>query len=209
MVGLIVILFAAQVLTAARVHIVNIVTLSDGTRWHVDVGFGGDGATKPLPLVEDAITQNIGTQEIRLIRDFIPGQTMCSPERKLWIYQYRNNQEQAWNSFYAFSDTVEFLPQDYEIMNWYTGSHKESFQTFTVLIVKFLRRTKDDGSTNNVIYGKRMLVNGTVKENLGGKTKIVEECQTEDDRTKALKAWFNIDLTEDEKTAIKGWITEL
>jgi arylamine N-acetyltransferase len=90
-------------LTACRTHIVNIVTLADGTRWHVDVSFGGDGATKPLPLVDGAITSNIGTQELRLIRDFIPGQTELDPERKLWVYQYRNSEAHSWNAFYAFS----------------------------------------------------------------------------------------------------------
>lgn len=92
----------------------------------VDVGFGGDGASKPIPLVEGRITRNIGTQDIRLARDFIPTQTERTPERKLWIYQYRNSPDKPWNSFYAFSDQVEFLPADYHIMNWYTGSHPES-----------------------------------------------------------------------------------
>lgn len=102
----------------SRVHIVNIVTLSDGTRWMVDVGFGGDGASKPVPLIEGPITKNIGTQDIRLVQDFIPSQTERTPERKLWIYQYQNSPEKPWNSFYAFSDKIEFLPADYHIMNW-------------------------------------------------------------------------------------------
>jgi arylamine N-acetyltransferase len=37
-----------------RVHIVNIVTLQNGDRWMVDVGFGGDGINQPAleaPLV--------------------------------------------------------------------------------------------------------------------------------------------------------------
>jgi len=44
-----------------RVHIANLVTLSDGTKWMIDVGFGGDGVTKLLPLVPVQITRNIGT----------------------------------------------------------------------------------------------------------------------------------------------------
>jgi arylamine N-acetyltransferase len=192
-----------------RVHIVNIVTLLDGSRWMVDVGFGGDGASKPIPLIEGHVTRNIGTQDIRLVRDFIPSQTERTPERKLWIYQYRNSTQQPWNSFYAFSDMVEFLPADYHIMNWYTGSHPESFQTFTVLIVKFLRRPREDDPRRQEIYGKRMLVNGTIKENLGGKTKIVHECHSEPERMEALKAWFDIELTEEERCSIDGWKTSL
>lgn len=66
----------------------------------VDVAFGGDGASEPLPLVPGQVTRNIGTRDISLVRHFIPGQTnRSSDERKLWIYQYRNGQERDWNSF--------------------------------------------------------------------------------------------------------------
>ena len=175
----------------------------------VDVGFGGDGATKPVPLIEGHVTRNIGTQDIRLIQDFIPGQTVRSPERKLWIYQYRNSTTQPWNSFYAFSEFVEFLPADFHVMNWYTGSCPESFQTFTVLTVKFLRRPNQDVPGDEEIYGKRMLVNGTVKENLGGRTKIVRECLSEMERIEALKTWFGIRLTDEETKGIQGRVAEL
>jgi arylamine N-acetyltransferase len=159
--------------------------------------------------VDGHVTRNIGTQDIRLVRDYIPGQIERTSERKLWIYQYRNQTEQPWNSFYAFSDMVEFLPSDFHIMNWYTGSHPESFQTFTVLIVKFLRRPCASNPDEREIYGKRMLVKGTVKENLGGKTKVVYECHAEKDRIKALKAWFDIELTDEEQKSIRGWTTDL
>lgn len=187
----------------------NIVTLEDGTRWSIDVGFGGDGATRPLPLMEGHITRNLGTQDIRFIRDYIPGQTERTPERKLWTYQYRNSEDKPWNSFYAFSDQVEFLWPDYNIMNWYTGSSPESFQTFTVLVVKFLRRLKAESSQEYEIYGKRTLASGTVKENLGGKSKIIKECANEEERVEALRQWFGIELTKQEKDAIRGFKTEL
>ena len=175
----------------------------------VDVGFGGDGATKPIPLIEGHVTRNIGTQDIRLIRDFILNHTLRTPERKLWVYQYRNGNEQPWNSFYAFSDLVEFLPADFDVMNWYTGSCPECFQTFTVLIVKFLRRPNKDVPGEEEIYGKRMLANGTVKENLGGKTRVVQECSTERERVEAMRTWFGIDLTNEESESIREWVTEL
>ena len=197
------------VLMEARVHIVNIVTFDDSSRYMVDVGFGGDGATKPIPLLEDHRIRNIGTQDIRLTRDYIPGQTERTPERKLWIYQYRNSPDKPWNSFYAFSDLVEFLWPDYDIMNWYTGSSPESFQTFTVLVVKFLRRRNPERADEDEIYGKRMLVNRTVKENLGGKTQVVKECKTEEERVQALRHWFGIELTPEEKDSIIGFGTEL
>ena len=175
----------------------------------VDVGFGGDGATKPIPLIDGWSTHNIGTQEIRLVKDFIPGQTVQTPERKLWVYQYRNSPERPWNSFYAFSELVEFLPPDFDIMNWYTGSNPESFQTFTALVVKFLRRPDPERPGEDRIYGKRMLVNGTIKENFSGKTEVVQECRTEQERVEALKKWFGIELTPEQQSSIKGYVTEL
>lgn len=83
------------------------------------------------------------------------------------------------------------------------------FQTFTALIVMFLRRPKEDAPGGVEIYGKRMLVNGMAKENLGGRTTVVQECQTEAERIHALKSWFGISLSDEEIDSIRGWHTEL
>ncbi|KAJ3508692.1 hypothetical protein NLJ89_g5615 [Agrocybe chaxingu] len=182
------------------VHVVNIITLEDGGKYMADVGFGGDGATKPLPLTPGVSTLNIGTQEIRLVHEPLPTRALTS--QKFWIYQYRNAPTKPWNSFYAFPE-LEFLHVDFEIMNYYTGTNPESFQTFTVLVVKFLR-DKERG-----VYGKVMLVNGEVKRNLGGRTEVVKVCKTEEERIAALKEWFGITLTAEETDGIKGMSTEL
>lgn len=190
------------------VHIVNIVTLPDGTKWMVDVAFGGDGATKPMPLVENEILRNLGTQEIRLVKDHIPAQVDRRLETRMWIYQYRNSSEQAWNSFYAFYE-AEFTEADYKVMNWFTGHSPDSPQTWGLLVIKFLRRLQEGSEDSYEVFGKRMLVDGVVKENLGGKTQVVETCTTEDDRIAALRGWFGIELTEVERKGIVGWRTEL
>jgi hypothetical protein len=77
------------------------------------------------------------------------------------------------------------------------------------MIVKFLRRPKSGDVGEAEIYGKRMLIDGIVKENLGGKIKVVEDCKTEEERLEALKKWFRIRLTNEERTGIQGWGTEL
>jgi hypothetical protein len=187
---------------------VNIVTLPDGTQYMLDVGFGGDGATKPVPLIDGHVVQNIGSQEIRLVHDHIPEQVDRSEQAKLWIYQYRNAIDLPWNSFYAFPET-EFLEADFAIMNWYTGSSPTSFQTYTQLVIRFLRKGVEGEESEQVIYGKRMLVNGTVKENLGGKTRVLMECKTEEERIEALRVWFEMGFTDEESDGIRGWVTEL
>ena len=152
--------------------------------------------------------------------EFIPEQVHRVPGQEQWVYQYRNGGEGAWNSFYAFPG-VEFTEADFKVMNWYTGSYEESFQTYTVLIVKFLRRKRGVGGAGGEgekgygeeeeqeIYGKRMLVGGVVKENTGGKTRIVQECRTEEERVEALERWFGMRLSEEERRGIVGHVTEL
>lgn len=190
-----------------RVHIVNIVTLADNTRWVLDVSFGGDGPTRPVPMVEGTEWRNMGTQDARLIRDFIPGQTELTAGRRLWIYQCRNAPDQPWASYYAFSHAVEWLAADFDVVNQATST--KSFQTTTVLVVKFLRRACATASGGQDVYGKRMLVDTVVKENPGGKTKVVQECATEEERVQALKEWFGIELTEEEAQSIKGHVKEI
>lgn len=194
---------------ASRVHIVNIVTLPDDTRWMIDVSFGGDGATEPIELKEGAMIRNMGTQDARLIRDFLPDQTeRGSPDRQFWFYQCRNGPEKPWISFYCFTDAVEWLPPDFDIINCFTGESAESFQTTNVLAVKFLRR-KEEGKEDEEVYGKRMLVNQFVKENLGGRTQLVKECKNDKERVDALREWFGLELTKEEEEAILGFQTEI
>lgn len=190
------------------IHLVNIITLSDGQVWTMDVGFGGDGPTRPMPLIHDRPQVNLGGQEVRLMHDWIPTQLHRRESSKLWIYEYRNGKDKPWNSFYAFSET-EAMEADFHVINHFTGTAPDSHHTITQLLVKFLRREKEDGTGDQEIYGKRMLVNALVKENLGGKTKIVEECKTEEDRVRVLKEWFGITLTAEEREGIKGSATEL
>lgn len=187
------------------VHIVSIVEI-DGKKYHVDTAFGGDCATLPMPLVHGLVYQNMGTQQIRLVRDWIPSQLKRTEETKLWIYEYRNGEDKEWNSFYAFAE-LEFMPNDWEVINIFASTSPKCWQTKTVIAIKFLRRTLDDGEEE--IYGKRMLVNEVVKENLGGRTTIIYECRTDEERVAALEKYFNIYLTDEENNGIQGWRTAL
>ena len=182
-----------------RMHIVNIVTLSDGSRYMVDVSFGGDGATRPLPLIEGAVHTNLGSQEVRLAWECLPGQ--ISPSSKSWIYQYRNAVDKPWNGYYAFNE-VEWLPPDFVGPNYYVSEHDESFQRHMILVVKFLRE-------GDYIVGKRMLAGHVVKENRGGRTAVLKVCQTEGERLQALRELFGIELTAEEVASIHDYRTQL
>jgi hypothetical protein len=169
-----------------------------------------------MRLVEEHTIRNMGTQDARLIRDFIPGQVSRAREHRMWQYQCRNSETQPWRTFYSFSDAVEWLPADFGVVNCFTGLSLESSAVTTLCMVKFLRRaaaSREDAQTAEdqpqEIFGKRMLVNRLIKENLGGKTKVVQECQSEEERVQALREWFGVELTEEEKLAIRGHMTEI
>lgn len=182
------------------VHCTNIVTLDDGSKYSCDVGFGGDGPTAPLPMIHGATQRNLGSQEIRLVHEPFPG---AAAGPLFWVYQYRNSSDAEWNTYYAFPE-MEFTEMDFAMMNYWTATSERSFQIVQVLIVAFVR-----GEDGKSVKGKYMLHNGKVKRNLGGKTELVVECLTEDERVQALQRYFGITLTEDQKKAIQGHRTEL
>lgn len=123
-----------------------------------------------------------------------------------------------WNSFYAFPE-VEFTEEDFKVVNWWTSTSmsETNWQTRRVLVVRFLRRMVEkeegNGEGNNGgregIVGKVMLVDGEVKRNDGGKTKLVRVCENEEERIEVLSEEFGIELTEEEREGIRGRNVEL
>ncbi|KAK3996691.1 PaNAT1 arylamine N-acetyltransferase encoded by the PaNAT1 protein [Cladorrhinum sp. PSN332] len=191
------------------VHLVNIVQL-DGQKYALDVGFGGDGPTFPMPLIPEIVHHNsIGTQEIRYIRDFIPNQRFQDESKgalKNWIYQYRNSVDKEWNSYYAFNDDYEFFEEDFVHLSYFLSQSPDNHQTHRVLGIRFLR--EGEGVDAKVV-GKIMLSVADVKRNLTGKTELVKVCKTEEERVQVLRELFAIELTEEEVGGIKGWRAEL
>lgn len=197
-----------------RGHIILIVTFSDGIRWAVEVCFGGDGPTQPMQLIENFISRNMGTQDARYLRGNLPGQVSRALGHRMWLYQCRNHEPQPWKTFYGFNDALEWLPQDFDVVNCFTSGSPESAAVTNVAVVKFLRRpvsnhTEPPKDCRQEIFGKRILANEVRKENLGGRTRVMQVFRTEDERISALKMWFGIELTEEERLAIRGHSTEL
>ena len=69
-----------------------------------------------------------------------------------------------------------------------------------MLAVKSQRGEGEDGR----VYGKIMLVDGEVKINTNGKTRVVKVCKTKDERDGALKQYLGITLQEEERKGIRG-----
>jgi hypothetical protein len=109
---------------------------------------------------------------------------------------------------------LEWLPADFEMVNCFTRGSPQSAAMTNLAVVKFLRRpvlsqTQAAEDRPQEIFGKRILANEIRDENLGGRTKVMQVFQTEDERIAALKTWFGIALTEEERLAIRGRPTEL
>ncbi|KAI4263907.1 MAG: hypothetical protein L6R42_000966 [Xanthoria sp. 1 TBL-2021] len=178
-------------------HMVNIITISN-KRYMVDVAFGGNGATAPLPLEENTIHERIAPSEMRLIRSSIKQHT--DPHQRLWLYQARETRDSEWQTQYCFTET-EFLAEDYEMMNFWTSQSRTSIFTQAILMAKMVM---EDGK----VVGAVTMFNEKVKREVGGV--VVERfCMSEEDRLGILKEWFGVRLTGEEERGIKGLVTEL
>ncbi len=165
----------------------------------VDVGFGSNGAVHPLALKPDMISPGICPQEHRLHHTNIAPNT--SPDQKLWIFQHRNSPDDAWNDAYCFTE-LEFLPRDYEIMNFWTSQSGKTWFTSKVVVVRMVLEGEE-------VVGTAILEGNELKRRIKGKTEHLGTFKTEEERIEALKRWFDIELSEEERGGIKGMTTQL
>ncbi|WEW60780.1 hypothetical protein PRK78_006268 [Emydomyces testavorans] len=181
-------------------HMIIVVTVGE-SKYVVDVGFGPKGATRPLLLKHGATSMRIAPEEARLVKGSIPANT--DSEQKLWMFQLRSNPEERWQVGYCFYE-IEFLPSDYEMMNFWTSQNPSSTFTKTLVCAKFLlNETKDD------IVGNLFILNHLVKRNLNGRMEILRTLKNEGERVDSLRNLFNIHLQPLEIHGIRGKVTEL
>ncbi|KAJ5478211.1 Arylamine N-acetyltransferase [Penicillium desertorum] len=181
-------------------HMILIVVI-DGKKYMVDVGFGNNCATAPLLLQEGATATSIAPSEMRIVRESIAEFT--DPNQKIWIYQTRYNPESKWLPQICFFD-VEFLPQDFDVMNFSVSQSRTSW--FTQVFV-CMRMILDQSGTE--IIGQCVMSGKEVKERLHGQTEILQVLETEEDRVKALAKYFDMHLRESEIQGIRGMTSEL
>lgn len=183
-----------------RSHMVNIVTLKDGKKYMLDVGFGSNGPIKPLLLDTDlSQTQGIAPAEMRLVKRNLEANT--DPHQRLWVFEHRNDAKSEWLAMYCFTE-VEFLPQDYEMMNFWTSQSRKTWFTWRIVVVRLVM---EEGE----LVGTMGLVGAELKRRVGGKTEVLRVCEGEGERLEVLREWFNIELSDFEKVGIKGMVTEL
>lgn len=187
-----------------RSHMVNLVTI-EGKKYLVDVGFGAQEATQPVPLEDGHEVTTIAPTRGRLELRHIGKQvTKDDPAQRLWVWMSRKGGESAeWEDMYSFSE-AEFFAEDFEALNYFVMTRPQSFFLQTVLAYRPLL----DGATGELV-GERILHGNVVKEGASGQDRVIEVLETEEDRVTALEEYFDIRLTEKETRGIKGLMTEL
>ncbi|KAK1138599.1 hypothetical protein N8T08_002161 [Aspergillus melleus] len=182
-------------------HMILIVTI-EGKKYMTDVGFGNNGPTSPLLLEEDVVSTCIAPSESRLTHDSLP--EFVDKTQKVWIYQLRYTPDSEWLPHYAFSE-VEFLPQDFDVMNYATSTGRNSW--FTQILV--CARVILDEETGTQPQGLYVLVGKVVKKRLQGQTEVVATFETEDDRVAGLEKWFGLHFRDDEVEGIQGLVSHI
>ncbi|KAK0744519.1 hypothetical protein B0T21DRAFT_357942 [Apiosordaria backusii] len=181
-------------------HMVNIVTIN-GQRYLVDVGFGTNGATRPVPLQHGHEFFTISPAQGRLEYRSIDAHT--DPNQRVWVYSVRQNKEAPWREMYSFAE-FEFISGDFEVMNMHTSSTPQSFFVQSVMCMQTIL---DDEQQNPV--GKMILHRDYVKRQIGDSSEILEKLESEPQRVEALKKYFDITLSGEEQRGIRGLASEL
>lgn len=138
---------------------------------------------------------------MRLVRESIP--EAIDQTQKLWIYQIRYNEDSNWLPMICFAD-VEFLPQDFGVMNFSVSQTRTSWFTQAFVCTRMIL----DADAQEII-GQYILAGKEVKRRIRGQTEILQVMQTEVDRVKALAEYFDMHLRDSEIVGICGLTSEL
>ncbi|KAJ5816589.1 arylamine N-acetyltransferase 2 [Penicillium robsamsonii] len=180
-------------------HMINVVAIGE-QKYLVDVGFGSNGPHQPIPLVHGFTFNNVGEQAGRLIYEPITQQMLKS--QSLWQYEI-NNGDETWTPAYCFTE-VEFLPEDFTIINYYMSQSRGSWFTFHVVCVRML--LDDECET---IVGDLTLFNDTLKRRIGATSEVLQCFTSEEERMVALEKYFNIHLSRADQANIRFTASEI
>ncbi|KAK5674074.1 hypothetical protein LTS10_013169 [Elasticomyces elasticus] len=154
-----------------------------------------------LKLIDGKIEANLVAmpqQAIRLRHDAIAENEHQNV--KLWIFERRNNDNAPWVPMYCFEDNVCFLPQDFEVLNYFTSTHRTSVFTYRALCSKFILADEDE----TTIVGEIILYEHEVTRRLNGTTETLATLSTETERIEALFAYRGVRLSQAQAVGIKG-----
>jgi arylamine N-acetyltransferase len=139
-------------------------------------------------------------------------------DQKVWIYQYRYNQDSEWAPMYCFVE-LEFTPEDIISMNHAPWLSRHTFFTHKVVAVRFTtdKEVDDDGlpgtaaeaALEGEIDGSLTINHDVLKWRRMGKKVLELPFVKEEDRLSALDKYFGIRLGEMDRLGIKGTAAEM
>ncbi|QDS72466.1 hypothetical protein FKW77_009801 [Venturia effusa] len=196
-------------------HVINLVTIN-GVKYLLDGGYGGNGPCRPVAVEHGKIVDHIKPAQMRLVHEAIPQHLDRS--QKVWVCQHRYDENAEWNPIYCFVE-LEFLPEDLSVSNLAPGTSKTSFFTHKVVAARFTTESETSEGTGpgspgqqqleGEIDGSLTLSHDTLKWRRHGKKVVDVKLEDEQERVDALKKYFGITLSAEEKEAIQGTSTEL
>lgn len=167
----------------------------------MDVGYGPNCITSPIPLSHDKIHVNVSPATVRLLHGAMEGTNEMSS--KLWQYQHRKNNESNFTNQYCFSE-VEFFPNDFDIINHFTSTNPRSIFNKRIICLKMIS-AEDDCKD---IIGC-LILQHDLKRRIRGDTVVVETFSSEEQRLEALRREFQITFSLEEEQGIQGLPTAI
>jgi arylamine N-acetyltransferase len=166
------------------------------TRYLVDVGYGADGPTFPIPLSSGQTSTDHRCQSVKLEYKNLPQHV--DPNQRVWVYS-KLTKSKTWLDIYHFID-AEFFAQDFLILNGHNMTR--SFFADNVVVQRFIRT--DTGS-----FASHILVRNTLKLRDDSTEEVLEVYQNEAQRIAGLERFFQIFLSSEEISSIQGSNSEL
>ena len=190
----------------------------------VDVSFGIDVPTIPLPLVPDVERPSLPGWSVRLQHKPLDPSDADDDTQKLWWTQHRATAEpnSKWTTSYVFTE-LEFLPADIRVMNYYTSHYRACFFTFRLVVMAFSWSDVEDEvevnakleaevkdkdkaektRTTRHLTGVKWVISNSYTERQRS-TKQRRILETEEDRIKCLREQMGIVISDQEAASIKG-----
>lgn len=170
-----------------------ILAIINGERFLVDVGCGIQSPVTPLLLLSGQTATGLTDQLLKVEFKKLAPTAMSKP---VWIYSMRQGSQGPWKEIYAFAD-AEFLPSDFDVLNYYT-LHASPFTRIVVVQSIFFNRIADGSS------GTLSLVNDHITQCIRGVEEPVATLLSENERIEAFRVHFGISLSGKELDAMEG-----
>jgi len=155
----------------------------DGRDWLADVGFGGPGLRRPIPLAANT-AHDQGNEHYRLRADPVFGHVL-----------ERLEAEGDWTALYSF-DGARAWPADFEMGCHFAATHRDSPFVRNLVVA----RLSEDGRAS--------LVDRSLRIDAGGRMIESVDLERDEDLRSALGRHFGLALSAEEIRRVADWMVQ-